>query len=78
MQLFAVNFIFLEDHSTRFVCCPRPSSGVQKTVTTASGTGHIIGAATFFQRGQLATLEEGSCNDHMTCTGGCSYRILYS
>ena len=34
-----------------------PSSGVHKTVTTASGTGHIIGAATSFQSGQLATLE---------------------
>ena len=30
----------------------RPSSGVHKTVTTASGTGHIISAATSFQRGQ--------------------------
>ena len=28
-----------------------PSSGVHKTVNTASGTGHIIGAATSFQRG---------------------------
>ena len=36
-----------------------PSSGVHKTVTTASSTGHIIGAATSFQRGQvnLAALE---------------------
>ena len=34
-----------------------PSSGVHKTVTTASGTGHIVGAATSFQRGQLAMLE---------------------
>ena len=30
-----------------------PSSGVYETVTTASGTGHIIGAATVFQRGQI-------------------------
>ena len=28
-----------------------PSSGVHKTVTTASSTGHIIGAATSLQRG---------------------------
>jgi len=28
-----------------------PSSGVLKTVTTASGTGHNIGAATSLQRG---------------------------
>ena len=30
-----------------------PSSGVLKTVTAASGTGHNIGTATFFQRGQI-------------------------
>jgi len=30
-----------------------PSSGEHKTATTASGTRHIIGAATSFQRGQL-------------------------
>ena len=36
-----------------------PSSGVLKTVTAAPGTGHNIGPATSFQRGQvdLATLE---------------------
>ena len=50
MQLFAVNFILLQDHPTCFGCCPHPSSGVHKTVTTTSGTGHIIVAATFFQR----------------------------
>ena len=53
MQLFAINFILLQDHSTRFGCCPHPSSGVQKTVTAAFGTGHSIVAATFLQRGQL-------------------------
>ena len=30
-----------------------PSSGVHEIVTTASGTGHVIGVATSFQRGQL-------------------------
>ena len=30
-----------------------PSSGVLKTVTTASGTGHNIGTAASFQRGQI-------------------------
>ena len=24
-----------------------------------------------------ATLEEGSCNDNMTCTGGCRYSLVY-
>jgi len=50
--MFAVNFILLQDHSTYFGCCPHPSSGAHKTVTTASGTGHIIVAATFLERGQ--------------------------
>ena len=49
MQLFAVNFILLQDHSAR---CPHPSSGVHRPVTTASGTGPIIVAATFSQRDQ--------------------------
>jgi len=30
-----------------------PSSGVLKTVTAASGTGHNNGTATSFQRGQM-------------------------
>jgi hypothetical protein len=30
-----------------------PSSGVLKTVTTASGTGHDTGTATSLQRGQI-------------------------
>jgi len=30
-----------------------PSSGVQKTVTAASGTGHNTGAATSLQRGPI-------------------------
>ena len=34
--------IILQVHSTCFGCQPHPSSGVHKTVTTASGTGHIF------------------------------------
>ena len=52
MQLFTDNFILQQDHSARFGCCPHPSSGVHKTVATASGTGHIV-AATFFHRGHI-------------------------
>ena len=39
------------------------TSEVHKTVTTASGTGHIFCAGTSLQRHQasLATLEGGSC-----------------
>jgi hypothetical protein len=32
-----------------------PSSGVLKTVTAASGTGHNIGTATSLQSGQIGT-----------------------
>ena len=39
-------FIILQVHSTCFGCQPHPSSGVHKTVTTASSTGHIFCAAT--------------------------------
>jgi len=50
-------FILLQKHSTCFGCHSHQSSGVHKTVTTASGTGHNICAANSLQRGQLATLE---------------------
>ena len=45
-------FIVLQVHSTCFGCQPHASSVVYKTVTTASGTGHIFCAATSLQRGQ--------------------------
>ena len=35
-------FIILQIHSTCFGCQPRLSTGVHKTVTTASGTGHFL------------------------------------
>jgi len=35
-------FIILQVHTTCFGCQPHPSSGVQKTVTAASGTCHIF------------------------------------
>ena len=35
-------FIILQVHSTRFGCQPHPSSGLHKTVTTASGTGTTL------------------------------------
>ena len=54
-------FIILQVHCTYFGCQPHQSSGVHKTVTTASGTGHIFCAVTSFQRGNLVTFEGGSC-----------------
>ena len=41
----------LQIYSTCFACPSHPSSGVHKTVTAASGTGHSIWATTFLQRG---------------------------
>ena len=45
MQQKAVYLIFLQVHSTCFGCQPHPSSGAHKTVTIASGAGHIFCAA---------------------------------
>jgi len=41
MQQYAGIYL-LQNHSTCFGCPLHPSSGVHKTVTAASGTGHII------------------------------------
>ena len=76
-------FIILQVHSARFGCQPHPSSGVHKTVTTASGTGHIFFLCRYLppslQRGHsLATSEGGSSTKNMTSTGGCSYSFVYS
>jgi len=49
MQQYA-DIYLLQNHSTCFGCPPHPSSGVLKTVTAASGTGHNIGTATSLQR----------------------------
>jgi len=56
-------FIILQIHSTCFGCQPHQSSGVQKTVTTAFGTGHHFCVVTSPRRGQatMATLEGSSC-----------------
>jgi len=58
-----------------------PSSGVLKTVTAASGTGHYTGTATPLQRGLIGTqtspnqttLEGSSGTSIMTCNGGSGY-----
>jgi len=78
-------FIILQVHPTCFWCQQHPSSAVHKTVTTASGTGHIFGAAVSLQHGQvwrscfvLATFVGRRCTEHMTSTKGCSYSFVYS
>jgi hypothetical protein len=45
-------FIILQVHSTCVGCQPHPSLGVHKTVTTASGNGHIFWVATSLKCGQ--------------------------
>jgi len=65
MQQYA-DIYLLQSHSTCFGCPPHPSSGVLKTVTAASDTGHNIDAATSLQRVQIGTpdlntLEGSSC-----------------
>jgi len=40
MQQYA-GVLLLQNYSTSFGCLTHPSSRVQKTVTAASGTGHI-------------------------------------
>jgi len=41
-------FVYLQqNYSTYFGCLLHPSSGVQQTVTAASGTGHSVTATTF-------------------------------
>jgi len=41
MQQYAV-YILLQCHSTCFGFRPHPSSGVHKTVVTATGTSHMV------------------------------------
>ena len=50
MQQYA-DIYLLQVYSTCFGRPSRPSSGVSKTVTAASGTGYSKGAMTFLQRG---------------------------
>ena len=44
----------LQNYSTGFGCLSNPSSGVQQTVTAASGSGHSIRATTVRQRGLIS------------------------
>jgi len=67
-------YLFTTKPLYMFRASQHQSSGVLKTVTAASGTGHNTGTATSLQRGpDQATLEGSSCTSIMTCTGGCGY-----
>ena len=52
MQKYAGVYL-LQNYSTFFCCLSHPSSGVHKTVTAASGTGHSVRTTTFRQRGLI-------------------------
>jgi hypothetical protein len=54
MQQYAGIYL-LQNHSTCLARPSHPSSGVHKTVTAASGTGHSILASTFLQHDQIMT-----------------------
>ena len=41
-RIYNLYFILLYYHSTCFGIRPHPSSGVHKTVTTATGTSHMV------------------------------------
>jgi len=43
----------LQNYPTYFGCSSHPSSGVHKTVTAASGTGHSISATNLLRRGLI-------------------------
>ena len=48
-------YLFTAKSLYTFRVSQHPSSGVLKTVTAASGTGHNTGTATFLQRGLIGT-----------------------
>jgi len=52
MQWYAGVYL-LQNYSTCFGCLSHSSSGVHKTGTAASGTGHSVRATTFRQRGLI-------------------------
>ena len=72
--LFTVKLLYM------FRVSSHPPSGVQKTVTAASGTGHVTyQGKTFCQRGLIRPrwLKVVALIRDMTCTRSCSYRFLY-
>ena len=70
------SLFILRVHCTCFGRQPHPSSGVRKTVTTASGTVQL--PPSNMASPNLATLEGGSCTKKVTGTRGCSYSFVYS
>jgi len=69
--------IYLLQSLYMFRASQHPSSGVLKTVSATSGTGHDTGTATSFHRGLIgpdqATVEGSSGTNIMTYTRGSRY-----
>jgi len=61
MHQYADIYVFTVKLLYMFRVSRHPSSGVLKTVTAASGTGHNTGTATSLQRGLIGT---GLCESH--------------
>ena len=58
-------YLFTAKSLYMFRVSQHPSSGVLKTVTATSGTGHNTGTATSFQRGLIglvSTPDDGCCD----------------
>jgi len=74
-------YLFTAKQLYMFRLSQQPSSGVLKTVSAASGTGHNTGAATSLQRGPIgprwrelaAPVLRPVPTSIMTSTGGCGY-----
>ena len=66
-------FIILQVHSTCLGCQPHPSSGLHKTVTTASGTVQLPPSNV----AKLASprWREVAAQKNMTSTGGCNLQV---
>ena len=84
MQQYADIYLLL-NYSTCFGRPSHPSSGVHKTVVTASGTDHTIWGASFLKRDQIrAGLGPSGPKPavpnqpYLICTRGCNYSFMYS
>ena len=68
----------LQNHSTCFGCLSHPSSGVHKTVTAASGTGHITYQGNDLLPAWPRWQKVVALIRDMTCTRSRSYSLMYS
>jgi len=86
MQQYADIHLFIAKSLYMFRVSQHPSSGVLKTVTAASGTGHNTGAATSLQHGLIRPLSypvhvcNGACkkyNWHILLLQACDILVKY-